>query len=129
MLKRILMAGLKTGGVLSVTVILAIMASSKRDSGNGWNAVNSICHVVDGDDVSQPSGFQPRDSLLGIATNSSAMVFWGASKRATLARMLSVTSYDPAWPATVIHECALREIVADESAVGPLSLTSAEKLE
>lgn len=94
MLKRILMAGLKTGGVLSVTVILSIMASSKRDSGNGWNAVNAICHVVDGDDVSQPSGFQPRESLLGIATNSAAMVFWGVLYDGVL--MLTRTKSNPA---------------------------------
>jgi glucosamine-6-phosphate deaminase len=59
------------------------------------------------------------------AAKEAAMVVWGAGKRATLARMLSVTSYDPAWPATVIHECALREIVADESVVGRSTLASA----
>lgn len=57
---------------------------------------------------------------VGIDTIASAresiMVVWGASKRLTLQRMLAAERYDPAWPATVIHECSVREIVADSLA-------------
>jgi len=57
---------------------------------------------------------------VGIATIASSseamMVVWGAGKRLTLSRMRSAERYDPLWPATVIHECALREIVADADA-------------
>ena len=59
---------------------------------------------------------------VGIDTIASAreaiMVVWGASKRETLRRILAADRYDPAWPATVIHECARREIVCDAEAVG-----------
>jgi glucosamine-6-phosphate deaminase len=44
------------------------------------------------------------------------MVVWGAGKRTTLARMLRAAAYEADWPATVIHECAQREIVSDEAA-------------
>jgi glucosamine-6-phosphate deaminase len=46
----------------------------------------------------------------------SIMVVWGVSKSLTLQRMLAAERYDPSWPATVIHECPIREIVADAAA-------------
>ena len=85
MLKRILVSGIKTGAALAVTTSLSIMASSKRDTGNGWNAVNAICHMVDGDDVSTPSGFRPRESLLGLVLNATAMTAWGVLYEGALA--------------------------------------------
>ena len=57
---------------------------------------------------------------VGIATISSAkeavMVVWGEGKRLTLSRMLSAKRYEPDWPATVIHECPVREIWSDTAA-------------
>ncbi len=57
---------------------------------------------------------------VGIATIAEAreaiMLLTGPSKRLTLQRILAASAYDPAWPATVIHECAVREIIADASA-------------
>ena len=44
------------------------------------------------------------------------MVVWGAGKRLTLSRMREAGRYDPQWPATVIHECATGEILADRDA-------------
>jgi glucosamine-6-phosphate deaminase len=59
---------------------------------------------------------------VGIATIAEAreavMVVWGAGKRETLARMLGAAGYEADWPATVIHECAVREILADADAAG-----------
>lgn len=54
------------------------------------------------------------------SAKESAMVVWGAGKRLTLTRMLSAARYDPEWPATVIHECAVREILSDADAAKPL---------
>jgi len=76
MLKRIIVAGIKTGAALSLSTVLAIMASSKHETGDAWNAVNAICHVVDGEEISQPSGFQKRESILGLGLNSAAMFAW-----------------------------------------------------
>jgi glucosamine-6-phosphate deaminase len=57
---------------------------------------------------------------VGIATivdaREAAMVVWGAGKRETLARMRRADRYDPEWPATLIHEIAVREIVSDTEA-------------
>jgi glucosamine-6-phosphate deaminase len=63
----------------------------------------------------------PRHGVsVGIATIAEAregiMALTGASKRLTLQRILSASGYDPSWPATVIHECARREIFADTAA-------------
>lgn len=54
-----------------------------------------------------------------IARTSRAalMMVTGGEKRASLARILATTAYDPAWPATIIHECADAEILADAAAV------------
>jgi glucosamine-6-phosphate deaminase len=65
----------------------------------------------------------PRHGIsVGIDTIASAreavMVVWGAGKRLTLERMLDAERYDPAWPATVIHEGAAREILSDADAAG-----------
>ncbi len=65
----------------------------------------------------------PRHGVsVGIATIASAkeaiMIVWSPGKRLTLERMLSAERYDPDWPATVIHECAVREIAADPEALG-----------
>lgn len=57
---------------------------------------------------------------VGIDTIASAkeaaMVVWGKGKQLTLTRMLRANRYDADWPATVIHECAVREILGDEEA-------------
>lgn len=49
------------------------------------------------------------------------MVVWGESKRLTLSRILAARAYDVKWPATVIHECASREIIADVAAMSSIS--------
>lgn len=57
---------------------------------------------------------------VGITTIASSkeamMLVWGAGKRVTLQRMRATDRYDPAWPATLIHECAVGEILADADA-------------
>jgi glucosamine-6-phosphate deaminase len=59
---------------------------------------------------------------VGIDTIASAreavMIVWGSGKRLTLKRIADADRYDPAWPATVIHECASGEILCDTEAAG-----------
>ena len=50
------------------------------------------------------------------AARAAAMVVWGSGKRETLRRLAAATCYDPQWPATVIHEVARGEIIADSDA-------------
>ena len=53
-----------------------------------------------------------------IASAECAMVVWGAGKRLTLSRIRAADRYTSEWPATLIHECANGEIVADVDAAG-----------
>lgn len=60
---------------------------------------------------------------VGIDTIASAkecvMIVWGPAKRLTLKRILDAEHFEPDWPATVVHECATRRIMADtDAAVG-----------
>jgi len=61
---------------------------------------------------------------VGIATITAAragvMVLTGASKRESLSRILKAEHYDPQWPATVVHEIAAGEILADREAAAGL---------
>lgn len=53
-----------------------------------------------------------------VAAREAVMVAWGEGKQETVARMRAATHYDPAWPATLIHECARGEILIDRAADG-----------
>lgn len=55
-----------------------------------------------------------------VSAKECAMLASGAGKRLTLERMRKADHYDPQWPATVIHECAVREILADADAASAL---------
>ena len=55
-----------------------------------------------------------------VSAKECAMLVSGAAKRLTLERMTKADQYDPNWPATVIHECAAREILADAEAASAL---------
>ena len=55
-----------------------------------------------------------------VSAKECAMLVSGAGKRLTLERMTKADHYDPQWPATVIHECVAREILADADAASAL---------
>jgi len=55
-----------------------------------------------------------------VSAKECAMLVSGAGKRLTLERMSKADHYDPQWPATLIHECAVREILADADAASAL---------
>ncbi|HEX6057961.1 MAG TPA: 6-phosphogluconolactonase [Gemmatimonadaceae bacterium] len=94
----------------SRTRIVALSEETRRDNLQTFPSFGSLDAV-------------PHHGIsVGIATIAEAreasMVVWGDGKRLTLARMLRAERYDPAWPATVIHECAGAEIVSDAAAAG-----------
>lgn len=72
-----LLRGFKTGFALAAVTNAAIMLASDKENGNPWAALNSVAHIVDGDDKEQPTAYSPRESLLGIAVNGTAMCAWG----------------------------------------------------
>ena len=85
MLKNIIGNGLKTGLALAAATNAVIMLASDRETGAPWAALNAVAHVVDGDDVTQPSEFSPRASTLGILVNGTAMAAWGVLYEGALA--------------------------------------------
>lgn len=85
MFKRIVMRGLKTGAVLSLTSTAAVMLAGLWETGSPWAGVNAISHIVDGDDISQPSEFSPRESSIGLAVNAAAMLGWAVLYEGALA--------------------------------------------
>lgn len=85
MIRRILGAGLKTGTALAVTTTTAMLLTGEYETGSAWSAVNAITHIVDGDDVTQPSRFEARASITGLAINTAAMLAWGVVYEAALA--------------------------------------------
>ncbi len=84
-LKKIVGDGLKTGLALAATTNAAIMLASDRELGAPWAALNAVAHIVDGDEVTQPSEWSPRESVLGIVVNGTAMAAWGVLYEGALA--------------------------------------------
>lgn len=121
----------ETGGI-----DLFILASGASDGHVAFNSTGSArdsrTRVVPLSDATRRDNLQTSPSFgtidnvpkhgvtVGIDTiaraRESIMIVWGQSKRLTLQRMLAADRYDASWPATVIHECPVREIVADEEA-------------
>lgn len=62
-----------------------------------------------------------------VSAKESVMIVWGTGKHSTLTRILNAERYEPDWPATVIHECVAREILADTAAVAGSALVSATR--
>jgi len=92
----------------SATRIIELSESTRRDNLQTFPAFGSLAAV-------------PTHGIsVGIQTIASAreavMVLWGKSKAVSLHRVRSASRYDPAWPATVIHECVRGEILADAEA-------------
>lgn len=92
----------------SRTRIIELPETTRRDNLRTFPAFGSLAAV-------------PTHGIsVGIATitaaKEAAMLLWGESKGASLARILATDHYDPAWPATVIHECARGRILSDTAA-------------
>lgn len=92
----------------SRTRIVALSDETRRDNLKTFPAFGTLDAV-------------PRYGVsVGIATISEArravMVLTGSSKRESLSRVAEADQYDPAWPATVIHEFSTGEILADREA-------------
>jgi glucosamine-6-phosphate deaminase len=92
----------------SGTRIIELPESTRRDNLQTFPAFGSLTAV-------------PTHGIsVGIQTIASAreavMVLWGRSKAVSLQSIRGASRYDPAWPATVIHECVRGEILADAEA-------------
>ena len=84
-LTKIIGDGLKTGLALAAGTNATIMLASDRELGAPWAAINAVAHIIDGDEVTQPSDYSPRESVLGIVVNGTAMAAWGVLYEGALA--------------------------------------------
>ena len=95
----------------SRTRIIQLSEDTRRDNLQTFPAFGTLA-AVPGHGIS-----------VGIDTIASAkesvMIVWGSGKRLTLTRMKRAERYEPDWPATVIHECVVGEILADTDAAKP----------
>lgn len=94
------------------TRIIELPESTRRDNLKTFPAFGSLSAV-------------PTHGIsVGIATiasaNQAVMVLWGKGKAESFARITATNGYDPAWPATVIHECSGAEILSDAEAAAQL---------
>jgi glucosamine-6-phosphate deaminase len=95
----------------SRTRIIQLSEETRRDNLQTFPAFGALANV--------PS----HGVSVGIDTiasaKESAMIMWGLGKRLTLSRIKRAVRYEADWPATVIHECAIGEILADAEAAEP----------
>jgi glucosamine-6-phosphate deaminase len=93
----------------STTRIVALSPETRRDNLSTFPAFGSLANV--------PS----HGVTVGIDTiaraKMKAMVVTGEGKRVTLKRIHAADSYQPNWPATVIHEGTGGEVLCDRSAL------------
>ena len=92
----------------SRTRIIELPESTRKDNLQTFPAFGSLASV-------------PTHGIsVGIATiaatKEAAMLLWGKGKARSLARIVATSHYDPAWPATVIHECPQARILSDADA-------------
>ena len=92
------------------TSVVALAETTRRDNLQTFPAFGSV------DDV-PPSGVS-----VGLATISEArslrLVLHGAHKREATRRLLALDRFDPAWPASIVHDHPDAEIWSDEEAMG-----------
>jgi glucosamine-6-phosphate deaminase len=91
------------------TAVLALAESTRRDNLATFPQFASLDHV--------PS----HGVSVGLGTIAAAravrLVLHGAGKREAAARLLALESFDPAWPASIVHECDDAEIWVDREAM------------
>ena len=94
----------------SLTRIIPLSEETRRDNLSTFPAFGTLDAV-------------PHHGVsVGVATitasREAVMLAMGEGKRLTVERMRRAAGYEADWPATLIHECAAREIVCDVAAAG-----------
>jgi glucosamine-6-phosphate deaminase len=92
------------------TAVVALAESTRRDNLATFPAFASVGEV-------------PTHGVsVGLGTIASArairLVLHGEDKRAATARLLALDAFDPAWPASIVHDHVDAEIWVDEEAMG-----------
>jgi glucosamine-6-phosphate deaminase len=92
------------------TAVLAIAESTRRDNLATFPRFASLDEV--------PS----HGVSVGLGTIAAAravrLVLHGAGKRNATTRLLALDRFDPAWPASIVHDCTDAAILVDRDAIG-----------
>lgn len=92
------------------TAVLTLAATTRRDNLATFPEFESVDEVPE------------QGVSVGLATIADArmlrLVLHGAGKRNATRRLLELDSFDPAWPASIVHEHPDAEIWVDEEALG-----------
>jgi len=72
-----LVNGLVTGaaGALATTAVIAAWGQAK--TGSPWTPFNAVSHMIFGENAANRDGFVPRETLIGLGLNATALVTWG----------------------------------------------------
>lgn len=91
------------------TAVVPLAESTRRDNLATFPEFASLDEVPE------------RGVTVGLATIAGArrqrLVLHGAGKREATARLLSLDRFEPAWPASIVHDCTDAEIWVDEEAL------------
>ncbi|MBC7804982.1 MAG: hypothetical protein H7145_02410 [Akkermansiaceae bacterium] len=69
--------GIITGLVGAATTTAVIAAYGKAKTGDPWTPFNGIAHMFFGENAANRDGFVPRETLVGLGLNGTALVTWG----------------------------------------------------
>lgn len=96
----------------SDTRIVALAEETRQDNLSTFPQFRSIADVP-------THGVSVGLGTIARLSQEAVLIMHGAGKRDSAQRVRAAASFDPAWPATVIHECRRGRIYLDKAAAGP----------
>jgi glucosamine-6-phosphate deaminase len=99
----------------SVTRVVALPSTTRTDNMESFPDFRSLEEVP-------THGVSVGVATIAELSRRAVLVMRGADKRLAAARVTGARSYEPAWPATIIHECRRGRILLDRAAADGLAL-------
>jgi glucosamine-6-phosphate deaminase len=93
----------------STTRILRLAESTRRDNLATFPAFRDLAEVPE-------AGVSVGLGTIASLSRAAVMVIHGSHKRETARRLLASETFDPSWPATVVHACRGARIFLDRAA-------------
>ena len=91
------------------TRVVSLPESTRRDNQSTFPHLRSLGDVP-------THGVTIGTAELAALSRSVLMLLWGPNKSYAFDRISHATGYDPAWPATIVHDCRNPQIYADHEA-------------
>lgn len=99
-------------GLDSTTRIIALAEETRRDNLATFPQFKALSDVP-------THGVSVGLGTIARLSREAVLVIHGSSKRDSARRVREATTFDPGWPATVVHECRAARIYLDKAAAGP----------